>query len=113
MYLKLHSPFGRGGADAARVPHEPPPQGQRDAGGPPYFLRRPYQMPLILTSLGALEPRSVSEGCTDVNTPAISPVSLLTLAVFRTMLPLSPPADLVFSFSSASWSAAMSPPVVS
>merc|ERR1711924_197016 len=39
--------------------------------------------------LGRLGAQVRSEGCTDSKTPAISPVSLLTLAVFRTMLPLS------------------------
>lgn len=38
----------------------------------------PYQRPVIFTSLGALEPRSVSDGWMDSNTPAISLLSLST-----------------------------------
>ena len=46
-----------------------------------------YQRPVILTSLGALAPRSVSEGCTLSNTPAISPVPASTLATLNTAEP--------------------------
>lgn len=68
----------------------PPPQRRRrilPAGlytKPSYAAARgaydswPYQRPVILTSLGALDPRSVSDGWIDSNTPAISLDSVST-----------------------------------
>ena len=38
-------------------------------------LSWPYQRPVIFTSFGAFEPKSVSEGWIDSKTPAISPVA--------------------------------------
>ena len=61
-----------------------------------------HQRPVILTSLGALAPRSVSEGCTDSNTPAISPVTGSTLAMEKTASPFMAAADLLFSFRNSS-----------
>lgn len=46
-----------------------------------------YQRPVILMSLGALAPRSVSLGWMDSNTPAISPVAGSTLATLNTAEP--------------------------
>ncbi len=45
----------------------------------------PYHRPVIFTSLGALEPRSVSEGWMLSNTPAISLVSGSTYAGHQSM----------------------------
>lgn len=59
--------------------------------------RRAYQRPVIFTSLGAFAPRSVSEGCTDSNTPAISPVAASTFAMENTASPFIAAADFTFS----------------
>lgn len=67
-----------------------------------YWVSWPYQSPVILMSLGALEPRSVSDGCTDSNTPTISPVAGSTLATEKTAWPRSATVDLLFSFWSSS-----------
>eukprot|EP00955_Chlamydomonas_euryale_P077938 363059-Chlamydomonas_euryale.AAC.1 len=65
----------------------------------------PYQRPVIFTSLGGLEPWSVSDGWIDSNTPAISPVAGSTLATENTAEPLSARALFWFSLSSSSASA--------
>jgi hypothetical protein len=52
-----------------------------------HTITKTHQRPVIFTSLGALAPRSVSEGCTDSNTPAISPVEGSTLATLNTAEP--------------------------
>ena len=61
-----------------------------------------YQSPVIFTSLGALDPRSVSEGWMDSNTPAISPVTGSYLATLKTALPLRAAVFLLFSLRSSS-----------
>ena len=53
-------------------------------------------------SFGAFDPRSVSEGWMDSNTPAISPLSGSTLATEKTAWPLNAIVLLVFSFASSS-----------
>lgn len=47
---------------------------------------------------GRAHPRSVSDGCTDSNTPAISPVAASTLAMEKTAWPFMAAVDLMFSF---------------
>merc|ERR1719321_355340 len=66
------------------------------------FVSRAYHNPVILTSLGAFAPRSVSDGCIDWKTPAISPVVGSTFAVDRTIEPFSAAVFLLFSFASSS-----------
>lgn len=57
---------------------------------------------MIFTSFGALAPRSVSDGCTDSKTPAISPVAGSTFAMEKTAWPFMAAADLTFSFKNSS-----------
>lgn len=57
-------------------PRRPPPDHHGRRAG--LYDSWPYQRPVIFTSLGALEPRSVSDGWMDSNTPAISLLSLST-----------------------------------
>merc|ERR1719158_265743 len=66
------------------------------------FVSRAYHNPVILTSLGAFEPRSVSDGWIDWNTPAISPVTGSTLAVDKTIEPLRAAVFLLFSLANSS-----------
>ena len=57
---------------------------------------------VILTSFGALEPKSVSDGWMDSNTPAISPVVSSYFATLKTALPFNAATFLLFSFCKSS-----------
>ena len=61
-----------------------------------------YHKPVILTSFGALEPKSVSDGWMDSNTPAISPVVSSYFATLKTALPFNAATFLLFSFCKSS-----------